>query len=54
MRGREADSCDMEWLTTFGLLTFGSAAECWPEEVFYYRVGVALKMWELGMGRFKL
>jgi hypothetical protein len=36
------------------LVTFGAGAEQWPEEVFYYRVGVALKMWEDGFGRFKL
>ncbi len=54
MRGREAKSGSVEWLTTFGLVTFGAAAEQWPDEVFYYRTGVALKMWEEGFGRFKL
>lgn len=52
--GREAESGTIEWLTTFGLVTFGAEAEQWPEEVFYYRTGIALKMWEEGFGRFKL
>jgi hypothetical protein len=30
---------------------FGSEALQWPEEVFYYRTGIALKLWEKGVGK---
>jgi hypothetical protein len=30
---------------------FGTEALQWPEEVFYYRTGIALKLWEKGVGK---
>lgn len=35
----------------FGIMWFGSELLERDEELFYYRTGVALKLWEKGVGK---
>lgn len=53
-RGRGVLSSDIDYLTTFGYMVFGASAEQWDEEIFYYRTGIAMKLWEDGVGRMRM
>ena len=44
----------METLTVFGLMWFGAEALKWDEELFYYRTGIALMLWEKGVGKTRI
>jgi hypothetical protein len=35
-------------------MVFGAEAAKWDEELFFYRVGIALKWWEKGVGRIRM
>jgi hypothetical protein len=38
-------------MTVFGLMWFGSESLKWSDDIFYYRTGIALKLWEKGVGK---
>lgn len=52
--GQKADDEEFETLMVFGLMAFGADALQWDERVFMYRTGIALKLWEKGVGRARL
>jgi hypothetical protein len=49
--GQKNAGTDFETNTVFGLMWFGSQTLRENPELFYYRTGIALKLWEKGVGR---
>jgi len=49
--GRKENESSFETNTVFGLMWFGNEALKENEDLFYYRTGIALKLWEKGVGR---
>jgi hypothetical protein len=42
----------LEFLTVFGMMQFGATAlKEWGDELFYYRTGVALEIWDKQKGK---
>lgn len=53
-KGRANADDEFETLIVFGLMTFGAAASEWSDELFMRRTGIALSLWEKGVGRPKI
>ncbi len=53
-KGRANADDEFETLIVFGLMTFGAAASEWSDELFMHRTGIALNLWEKGVGRPKI
>ena len=40
---------ELDFLIVFGFMQFGpSALKEWGDEIFFYRTGIALELWEQG------
>jgi hypothetical protein len=38
-------------MIVFGAMWFGAEALKWSDDTFFYRTGIALRLWEKGVGR---
>lgn len=48
----ENKKAGLEFLTVFGMMQFGATSlKEWGEELFYYRTGVALEIWDKQKGK---